>query len=110
MKQPRVNNVAILSAMDKVEEFIKRRFGDTDAHWHDGNCYWFAQILVARFPHLTIYYEPVDGHFYAGTGTIFYDARGRHESYTLPHLPMLLKYIQYDDPIWYQRIVRDCIK
>ena len=45
-----------------VEDFIKRRF-PIDCHWLDGNCYYFAVILKARFPDGTICYDVIDGHF-----------------------------------------------
>lgn len=48
--------------MDKIEDFINRRF-KTDCNWLDGNCYYFALILKDRFPGGAIYYDVVYGHF-----------------------------------------------
>ena len=47
---------------EQVLEFIYRRFPD-DCHWTDGNCYYFACILKARFEEGEIWYDAVDGHF-----------------------------------------------
>lgn len=59
----------------EILDFIKRRF-PKDSNWLDGNCYWFAFILCERFPNLQIYYEPVRGHFVAGTPSRYYDWTG----------------------------------
>ena len=88
-----------------VEEFIRRRF-PIDNRWLDGNCYWFAAILAHRFPQLDIYYLPIEGHFVAGDGEIFYDWLGRKN---LNEIPQKLDTIRTQDPIWYSRLVRDCI-
>ena len=74
--------------MDEVTEFIRRRF-KTDCKWTDGNCYYFAVILVrfaaltykgvvlkARFPSAEIYYEVILGHFLAKINGRFYDYKG----------------------------------
>ena len=47
---------------DEVVEFIQRRF-PVDCHWLDGNCYFFALILLNRFPIGKILYDVIDGHF-----------------------------------------------
>ena len=92
--------------MSNIIDFITRRFGDTDANWFDGNCYYFSVILCDRFPELKIYYEPVIGHFVAGDGKVFYDAAG---VYYTEYRPILFSEIQKNDPIWAKRIKRDCI-
>lgn len=91
--------------MSEIEQFIHRRFGDTDAHWQDGNCYYFAIILCHRFPELEIYYEPIMGHFVAGDGERFYDSRGQ---YSGKYAPQLLSDLQKQDPDWALRLLRDC--
>jgi hypothetical protein len=91
--------------MDKVEKFIEKRFGDTDAHWADGNCYWFAQILIMRFPYLRLYYLPIEGHFVAGTPSRWYDANGKNFS---KEKPMLFEEIKKTDPLWAEHVLRDC--
>ena len=88
--------------MNKIEEFIKRRWGDTDAHWQDGNCYWFAKILTLRFPYLSIYYLPIVGHFIAGDGKEFYDSLGK----VSPQEPCIQE--KDIDRLLYTRLIRDC--
>lgn len=90
---------------DEVVDFINRRWLDTDAHWLDGNCYWFAQILIMRFPYLRLYYLPVEGYFVAGTPSRYYDASGRNFS---KEKPELFSEIQVMDPLWAAQILRDC--
>lgn len=91
---------------DEILDFIKRRFGNTDANWCNGNCYYFAVILIHRFPDLKIYYEPVAGHFVAGNNRKYYDANGL---YAPIHKPVLFKKICNEDPLWAKRLERDCI-
>lgn len=90
---------------EDILEFISRRFKD-NCHWLDGNCYFFAVILCERFKNLKIYYAPVEGHFVAGDGDLFYDWRGIYKNEN----PILLEDIQKSDPLWYNILVRDCIK
>ena len=73
----------------------------------EGNCYWFAFILRERFSELDLFYDPVEGHFYAGDGDVFYDWLGM---YTKPMLPNIIKLsvINTTDPVWYERILCDC--
>lgn len=93
----------------KIKEFITRRF-PIDCHWLDGNCFFFAQILKARFGG-DIVYDPIDGHFlllahdnqlYDWAGLCFYTAEQRHK--------MFLWDSYLEDPLLRQRIMRDCIK
>jgi hypothetical protein len=95
--------------MNEVLDFIKRRWSNTDAHWTDGNCYWFALILVNRFSFLKIYYLPLIGHFVAGNSATneYYDALGQYE---LTERTILFDDIKEVDNFWYEHIVRDCIK
>ena len=90
--------------MDEVEEFINRRF-QQDCHWTDGNCFWFARILCQRFPYLRMYYEPIKGHFVAGTPSKYYDWTGRNYD---KEKPVLFEELIREDPVWALRILRDC--
>lgn len=93
--------------MNEIEQFIEIRFSDTDAHWFDGNCYYFAVILNHRFPELQIYYEPITGHFVAGDGNNFYDAHGKYET---EYTPILYEKIIKEEPSWNRSIYEGCIK
>lgn len=88
-----------------IKEFITRRWSDSDCKWTTGNCYWFAVILVTRFPCLKIYYEPIIGHFVAGDGITFYDINGEYISNNLK----ALEEIEREDTSLYKRLVRDCV-
>lgn len=101
--------VANLTQEEKLDreiiDFIKRRF-PIDCKWLNGNCYWFALILSNRFP-VDIFYLPKEGHFVAGAHFInaFYDWSGR----VYPEEePLLLVDIMAEDPVWYNRLMRDC--
>lgn len=92
----------------EILDFIDRRFSQTDANWMNGNCYWFAKILTERFPgQLLIYYIPDVGHFVAGnTRGIYYDWHGMFisdEKYPS------IDDIKENDPLWYERLMRDCV-
>lgn len=90
----------------EILEFIHRRWRK-DANWLDGNCFWFAHILITRFPHLQLYYLPIIGHFIVGDDTSFYDWTGE----IVPNEePWLFSRIRDEEPYWYNRIVEDCIK
>ena len=89
----------------EIINFIEKRFSQ-DCHWLDGNCYWFAKILSLRFPQLEIFYLPIEGHFIVGYQENFYDWRGQIQ---LKEFPQKLETIRTQDPIWYNRLVRDCI-
>ncbi len=89
-----------------VLEFITRRF-PIDCNWTTGNCYYFTTILCARFPQMKIYYMPVTGHFVASSDKVnFYDHTGRVEVQEDIYDFELLK---EEDPLWYNRLIRDCI-
>ena len=92
---------------EEILDFIKRRFRNTDAKWTDRNCYWFSKILTERFPTLSIYYLPIEGHFVAGDGESFYDYKG--ELVASKYKIISFADIQYADPLWYERLVRECI-
>lgn len=61
---------------DRVLEFIKRRFPN-DSNWLNGNCYYFALILVDRF-YGDVYYDLIAGHFVAKIDGAFYDYSGKY--------------------------------
>jgi hypothetical protein len=92
---------------EEILDFINRRW-TKDANWLTGNCYWFAHILTQRFPQLQIYYLPIEGHFVCGDGCgDFYDWTG---AISLKESPLLFSKLKTQDPIWYSRLYRDCIK
>ena len=88
-----------------ILNFIQKRW-QKDADWTNGNCFWFAYILKTRFPRLEIYYLPTIGHFIAGADDTYYDYHG---TYVPDEAPFLLSDIKQEDPIWYNRIIRDCV-
>lgn len=93
---------------DNVVEFIRRRF-PSDCNWLNGNCYYFAVILKARFPEGTILYDQVDGHFVVDIGGTLYDWTGAVRESPGPH-----SYVAWDefddiDRLQHRRIVRDCV-
>jgi hypothetical protein len=96
----------MLSEPNVIEEFIHRRFASTNANWTNGNCYWFAKILTDRFEGLEIYYIPSEGHFVAGDGENFFDYNGLIKG-TYRYIPF--KEIKEDDPLWYSRLIKDCV-
>lgn len=93
--------------MDEVLEFIKRRFKE-NSHWLDGNCYYFAMILKARFPIGIIYYDVIKGHFVFRYDKHYYDWNGIVDD------SESCSYIRWDDFDKYDsllkaRIIRDCV-
>lgn len=99
--------------MDKIEEFINRRF-QSDCDWLEGNCYYFARILKMRFKG-EIWYDLVEGHFLFRSFDKFYDWGGWREEYDFSKpetVENLVKWADYKrvDPVHYERIVRDVIE
>ena len=94
-----------ITTEEQIVDFIKRRF-PVDNNWTTGNCYWFAEVLCWRVDDLSIYYAPIEGHFVAGDGLSFYDYTGKYKPEE-----QLIEFcrIKYLDPLWYERIIRDCI-
>lgn len=90
---------------NEILEFIKRRF-PTDCKWLDGNCYYFAQILLSRFPEGNIYYDVINGHFVFLYESKFYDWTGqcKPDGY-------LVEWDSFDkyDMAQKERIVKDCV-
>ena len=94
---------------DEVLEFIARRF-PKDCNWNDGNCYYFARILKARFPYGLISYDTIDGHFVFEIAGRRFDWGGEVVDDGKKH-----HYVSWDefedyDKDRYDRIVRGCIK
>lgn len=99
--------------MDKIEEFINRRF-QSNCDWLEGNCYYFARILKMRFKG-EIWYDLVEGHFLFRNFDKFYDWSGLREEYDFDKpetVENLVKWADYKrvDPVHYERIVRDVIE
>ena len=88
-----------------VEDFIKRRF-PIDCHWLDGNCYYFAVILKARFPEGTICYDLIDGHFIFEYKGALYDWTGKIDR----RICVDWEEYQKIDPEHSARIIRDVVK
>lgn len=98
---------------EKILEFIFRRFND-DCHWTDGNCYYFAVILKARFTNGEIWYDAVDDHFIFKIENHFYDWNGTCIQYEIDDklLEHVYKWDEYKkiDPVHYERIIKDVIR
>ena len=52
--------IVLIAKTDKIIVFIQHRFANIDINWLNGNCYWLAHRLCARFPYLKIYYMPIN--------------------------------------------------
>lgn len=91
---------------DPVLTFIHTRF-PIDCNWTNGNCYYFAIILSARFPSGKILYDPIMGHFLFRYKGKVYDYNGEHED-NADYLEWA-HYTSYD-PLDYARVVRDVIQ
>lgn len=114
---------------DRVLEFIKRRFSNTEnANWLNGNCYYFAIILRERFDG-EIYYDVINGHFLTLIKDKLYDYSGvvysltEEEMIRVNDCPLiqslklkedlvivLWSHYYYHDCLQKQRIDRDCIE
>lgn len=90
--------------MNEILEFIKRRFS-TDCNWTTGNCYYFATILLSRFPEGAIYYDVIDGHFCVKINNEYYDWNG----FYIPIAPIEWDKFDEYDSLQKQRIIRDCL-
>ena len=58
-----------------------------------------------RFPWLQLYYMPTIGHFVAGAPPHYYDANGLN---TEADEHILFSELARRDPVWAERILRDC--
>ena len=92
--------------MNEVTEFIHRRFPD-DSNWLNGNCYYFAAILQARFGG-EIYYDVIYGHFVTKIKGKFYDHSGEVDLKDR----VFVSWNNFDDYDSLQkiRITEDCLK
>ena len=93
---------------NEVVEFIHRRF-PVDCHWLDGNCYFFALILLDRFPIGKILYDVIDGHFVCEIDGVKYDWSGVVEETGEHHWVEWDKFYQYDN-LQHARVVKDCTR
>ena len=91
--------------MNEILEFIKRRF-PVDCNWTTGNCYYFAIILLSRFPEGAVYYDVINGHFIFKCDDHYYDWTGIIEPDG--YLVEWNKFDEYDS-LLKQRIMRDCL-
>lgn len=102
-----------MTTREKVLEFIYRRFPE-DCHWADGNCYYFAVILKARFPNGEIYYDVVDGHFVFQLEDLYFDWNGTCLQYDIDNRlkEHLYKWSEFHkiDSEQYKRIIQDVIR
>lgn len=96
--------------MDRIEEFIRRRF-EEDYNWTTGRCYFFSAILKDVFPGGKVFYDPIEGHFIYHFNGKFYDWTGCRE-YTKNEIDNFYNWetLVSWDPLLYKRIERDCIK
>ena len=96
---------------DEILEFINRRF-PKDCDWLNGNCFYFAKILQARFSG-AIFYDLIDGHFLFyricndKSKEGFYDYSGKVN----PITERLVSFEEYRDVdhLHWEHIVRDCV-
>ena len=96
---------------DEVIEFIHHRF-PVDNNWLDGNCYYFAKILHARFSGI-IYYDTVNGHFIYYRTCMDKSQEGYYD-YSGKINPIEENLVEWDgyydvDHLHWERIIRDCI-
>lgn len=72
-----------------------------------GNCYWFAQILMLRFPkNSSLHYMEIEGHFIVQIDGRFYDISGERKD--LKEIPTEWKYFQEIEPNHTKRIYKNC--
>jgi len=94
----------------EILEFINRRF-PIDCNWMDGNCFYFAQILKARF-HGDVVYDPIDGHFlFLTSDNQLYDWTGKR-NYTKERRRKMFLWRDHSlkDPLHHEHVYRDCVK
>ena len=77
-----------------------------DCNFISGNCFYFAQILLSRFPQGEIYYDVINGHFVFRLDHNYYDWTGCIEPDGY-----LVKWSEFEDYVaaHYKIIVWDCI-
>lgn len=86
-----------------IKKFIDDRFSK-DCDWLNGNCYYFSIILKERFGG-EIYYDSAVGHFFLKNFIGNFDYNGEYT----PVSEIKLEDIKYSDPLWYGRLLKDCI-
>lgn len=92
--------------MNEIIDFINGFSSVRDFFMH-GYCYWFAVILVNRFPSGVIYYLPIQNHFVVLVDERWYDASGFA---TVTEIPMMWDLYKQFDELEASRIERDCIR
>ena len=94
--------------ISKVEDFITRRL-PVHNNWQDKNQYWFASILVQRFPVLTLWYFPEEEKVFAGTfdATLFFDWLGRKKRDELKGSPISWYHLNEINPNLYGKLVKE---
>lgn len=91
-----INNFRIQNKVETVDSFM------------NGNCYYFALILKNLYPHGTIEYDTLDGHFIYHYLGKYYDVYGCHTYNNVKNIVNWETYSNYDIN-HYIRILRDCI-
>ena len=94
---------------EEILEFIHRRF-PIDCNWTNGNCYYFALILSARFEG-DVVYDPIVGHYmFKARDGHFYDYTGRRE-FDTARTQKIFNWTGYEsiDYLHHQHLVRDCV-
>ena len=91
---------------DELLHFVRRRF-QTDCHWLDGNCYYFAVILKDRFPGGKIFYDVINGHFVFWLDGAYYDWAG--EINPDGYLVEWERFMEYDELVC-QRVMEGCVE
>lgn len=72
----------------------------------EGNCYHFAVILEELYPGGFIVYDILNGHFLYEYNGLDYDINGINKDFK--HI-FTLNWIKYNDPLLYNRLLRDCV-
>lgn len=94
-----------------IERFKKNAGSDYSLALEDaflnGNCYWFAQILMKRFHSLnpTLCYLQIEGHFVVKFENRYYDITGEK---ILEEQPYVWAELQKAEPNLTKRIYRNC--
>ena len=92
---------------ENILHFIKKfsDFGNQVVEcFTEGNCFWFAMVLVMEFAG-EIYYDPIVGHFATMIDGVMYDITGAVEN-TSDFVS--LEEIRKDELLW-ARLQRDCV-
>lgn len=106
-----------IRSRNKIEDFIAH-FSEARHCFLYGCCYWFCEILMARFKdevyHMAIMYEPEQGHFLTMIREDFYslpkyyDIRGDvTEEYNDKGL-YTVGYLEAVEPKYYANLMKDC--